>query len=164
MLRWGRGEGSVPKGRSAVLGASAAAYVSYTGAGSVTPPEASLATGGPHTRGAAFTPGVPPSHTRWVPTSVNMTRLALPGGPGTQDHMYSKRSPRLVYALNDDDPGALSPSRTPPRPPAPRPARPRPLHAHRAPLSTTLRPYASPVAVCAVLRQAKLMNRQGGLR
>jgi hypothetical protein len=46
-----------------------------------------------------------------------MTRLAMPGGPAAQEHMYVKRSPRLMYALPDDDPGApLLPPHPPPRP------------------------------------------------
>ena len=47
---------------------------------------------------------------RWVPTSMVMTRLAMPGDTITQEHMYVKRSPRLMYALPDDDP-ALSHAR-----------------------------------------------------
>lgn len=47
---------------------------------------------------------------RWAPTSMVMTRLAMPGGPAAQEHMYVKRSPRLMYALPDDDP-ALSHAR-----------------------------------------------------
>ena len=49
-----------------------------------------------------------------------MTRLAMPGDTITQEHMYVKRSPRLMYALPDDDPGA------PLLPPTPRPALPCP--------------------------------------
>lgn len=71
-----------------------------------------------HIKGATF-------HARWNPTSKVMTRVAMPGGPGTQEHIYVKQaharyavgtSPRLMYALPDDDPGA------PLLPPTPRPA------------------------------------------
>ena len=74
-----------------------------------------------HTKRAAF-------RTRWKPTSVVMTRIAMPGGPGTQEHMYVLQSPRLMYALPDDDPGAPLLTPTPPRPASPAPIVRRSLH------------------------------------
>ena len=89
-----------------------------------------------HTKRAAF-------RTRWKPTSMVMTRIAMPGGPGTQEHMYVKRSPRLMYALPDDDPGAPlltpTPRLTPPRPASPDPIVRRSLHC-----ALSLRPCAQP--------------------
>jgi hypothetical protein len=85
-----------------------------------------------HTKRAAF-------RTRWKPTSMVMTRIAMPGGPGTQEHMYVKRSPRLMYALPDDDPGAplLTPT---PRPTPPRPASPAPIVRRSLHCALSLRP------------------------
>ena len=85
-----------------------------------------------HTKRAAF-------RTRWKPTSVVMTRIAMPGGPGTQEHMYVLQSPRLMYALPDDDPGAplLTPT---PRPTPPRPASPAPIVRRSLHCALALRP------------------------
>ena len=70
-----------------------------------------------------------------------MTRLAMPGDTITQEHMYVKRSPRLMYALPDDDPGA------PLLPPTPRPALPCQPCAHRTRRSVS--PTRRPCAPCA---------------
>ena len=98
-----------------------------------------------HIKGATF-------HARWNPTSKVMTRVAMPGGPGTQEHIYVKQaharyavgtSPRLMYALPDDDPGAPlltpTPRLTPPRPASPDPIVRRSLHC-----ALSLRPCAQP--------------------
>ena len=42
---------------------------------------------------------------RWLPVTTNIPRLKLPGAVGTQEHIYSKRSPRgLMPSLSPRDP------------------------------------------------------------
>ena len=87
-----------------------------------------------------------------------MTRLAMPGDTITQEHMYVKRSPRLMYALPDDDPGAPL---LPPPPALPCPALPAPCPSY-APLCLHYAPFVRPV--CAALSHARIMNQEGRLR
>ena len=41
---------------------------------------------------------------RWLPTTPKVPRLKLPGGIGTQEHIYSRHSPRLMPKLSPTDP------------------------------------------------------------
>ena len=42
---------------------------------------------------------------QWLPVTTNIPRLKLPGATGTQEHIYSKRSPRgLMPSLSPRDP------------------------------------------------------------